>query len=160
MPAHEIEPIQSDWDQIRTAPGMRVAGSSYGVYRVAVSESYVPWLASNGFRFQHVDPTKPVIEEESVQGRFTASRKADARYIQDAVHAITSGCPQGLVLAYRNHALVRQKLPIEWTILWCDLVMTSLRLMRNSTDLFLGVRYTHPHQISPESCVACSRLLR
>lgn len=68
MPVDQIEPIQSDWDQMRSAPGIHIAGSSYGMYRVAVNESYVPWLTSNGFKFQHVDPAKPVNEEESVQG--------------------------------------------------------------------------------------------
>ncbi|KAH7364910.1 hypothetical protein BKA65DRAFT_146287 [Rhexocercosporidium sp. MPI-PUGE-AT-0058] len=132
VPADQIEPIQSDWDQIRSAPGIHVAGSGYGMYRVAVNESYVPWLALNGFKFLHVDPAKPVNEEE-----FTAPRNADARYIQDAVRAITSGCPQGLVLAYRNHALVRQKLPIEWTILWRDLSDIHIRTKLAQSLVFL-----------------------
>lgn len=121
VPADQIEPIQSDWYQILSAPGIYVAGSSYGMYRVAVNESYVPWLSSNGFKFQYVDPMRPVDEEELVQGKCAAAWNADARYVQDAVGAISSGCPLGLALTYRDYAFVRQQLPIEWAILWHDL---------------------------------------
>ncbi|KAH7374078.1 hypothetical protein BKA64DRAFT_256845 [Cadophora sp. MPI-SDFR-AT-0126] len=141
VPADQIEPTESDWDQIRSAPGIHVAGSSYGIYRVAVNDSYVPWLTSNGFKFQHVDPVESVNKEESVQGKCTAPRNADARYIQDAIRAISSGCPQGLVLAYRNHALVRHKLPIEWTILWRDFecaIHIRTKLAQSLVFLVLG----------------------
>lgn len=126
MPVDQIEPINSDWCQIRSAPGIYVAGNSYGTYRVAVDESYVPWLISKGFTFQYVDPMKPVDEEELVQGKCAAAWNADARFVEDALNAILSGCSPGLELSYRNFALVQQKVPIEWAILRRDLVNTSL----------------------------------
>ncbi|KAG9228936.1 hypothetical protein BJ875DRAFT_500347 [Amylocarpus encephaloides] len=106
---------------ILSAPGIYVAGSSYSMHRIAVTDSYVSWLSCNGLKFQHVDPMRPVDMEELVQGKRAAAWNADARFVQDAVGAISSGCPLGLMSTYRNYALVRHQLPIEWAILWRDL---------------------------------------
>lgn len=124
MPTNQIEPILSSWRQILSAPGIYVVGRSGEKYRVAVDPSYIPWLSSHGFIFQYIN--NAVDSEEPVQGKCAAAWNADARFVEDAVRAISLGCPQGLELTYRNSALGRQQLRIEWEILWRDLVNTSL----------------------------------
>ncbi len=64
MPADQIEPKASDWDLIKSAPGICVVGktSDGNFYEVAVRMSYIPWLASHKFQFQlghHHDRVNP-----------------------------------------------------------------------------------------------------
>jgi hypothetical protein len=127
VPADEIEPTDSDWYQILSAPGIHVAGKSYGMYRVAFDESYLPWLCKNRFKFEFVPhPRKPVDGEIRVHGEVMAESSAHARFAQDAIKAISSGYNPGLYMCYREAALGQQQIQLEWAILWRDIVNTSL----------------------------------
>ena len=127
MPADQIEPINSDWKQILSAPGIHVAGKSYGTYRVAIDDSYLPWLSVSKFKFQpDINPLKPVDEEVSVHGEWVARWNAISRFLQDAMEAISSGRSPGLDSCYRKLARIPHQVALEWAILKRDLVTTSL----------------------------------
>jgi hypothetical protein len=122
----QIEPINSDWKQILSAPGIHLAGESHGTYRVAIDDSYLPWLEDSKFKFQpDINPLKPVDEEVSVYGKWVAKWNANFHFLQDAIEAISSGRSPGLDSCYRKHAQTSQ-VALEWAILKRDLVTTSL----------------------------------
>jgi len=126
VPADQIEPIDSDWKKISLAPGLHVAGKSYGTYRIAFDDSYLPWLSVSKFKFQpDVNPLKPVDGEVSVYGERAATRNAVVRFHQDALKAISSRKSPGLDSCYRNVAEVPYQVALEWAILKRDLVTAS-----------------------------------
>jgi len=53
-PTGQIEPKASDWDLIKSAPGIWVVGktSDGNFYEVAVRRSYFLWLVRNKFQFE------------------------------------------------------------------------------------------------------------
>jgi hypothetical protein len=121
----QIEPIDSDWYQILTAPGVHVGRKFCGRYRVAIDNSYIPWLSDSKFKFQcDLDPLKPA-EVELVHGKWVARRNATARWLQDAIEAIFSGKSSGLDSCYRSQK-GKCQMVLEWAILKRDLVTTSL----------------------------------
>jgi len=128
VPADQIEPIDSNWKQISFATGIHVAGKSYGTYRVAIDDSYLPWLSVSKFEFQpEIDPLKPVDEEVSVHGGWVARWNATSRFLQDAMEAVLSGRSPCLDSCYRKHAAqTSHQVALEWAILKRDLVTTSL----------------------------------
>ena len=129
VPVDQIEPINSDWYQISTAPGVHIAGESFGTVRVAVTKSYLPWLLASQFNFklEHY-PLKPVSGEVSVHGIQEARRKADARFLRDAVKAFSSGLP-GVESCYRS-ACGGYNGSLEWEILRRDIVHAFLSTPR------------------------------
>jgi len=93
-------------------------------YQVAVNRPYFPWLLLHRFKFQlELDPAKPV--DVRVHGEWVATRNADARFLQDAVEAISSGRSPGLELCYRQIAPSRLQIPLEWAILSHDILVNS-----------------------------------
>ncbi|KAH7370301.1 hypothetical protein BKA65DRAFT_561928 [Rhexocercosporidium sp. MPI-PUGE-AT-0058] len=95
VPMNQIEPILSSRDQILSAPGIYVLTRSGKMYQVAVNLAYFQWLTSTGFMSPYMNTA--VNSEESVQGKFAAAWNADALSVENAVSAISFGCPQGLV---------------------------------------------------------------
>ncbi|KAG0645144.1 hypothetical protein D0Z07_9224 [Hyphodiscus hymeniophilus] len=126
VPADHIEPFDSDWKQISLAPGIHVAGKSYDTYRVAIDDSYLPWLSVSKFKFQpDINPLKPVDGEVSVYGERAATRNAIVRFHRDALKAISSRKGPELDCCYRNVAEVLHQVALEWAILKRDLNGTN-----------------------------------
>ncbi|KAH6670177.1 hypothetical protein B0J14DRAFT_113998 [Halenospora varia] len=122
IPADQIEAINSDWHQLSSAPGIHVAGKSYGSYRVAIDDAYLPWLSVSKFKFQpDLNPMKPLEEEASVQGIRVAIWNAITRFFRDAIEAVSSGKGPGLDSVYLTHAQTSHQLALEWAILKRDL---------------------------------------
>jgi hypothetical protein len=127
VPADQI----SNWHQISSAPVIHVAGKSYGAYRVAFDESYLPWLCKNRFEFEHDPyPRKPAPGEIRVYGKATADNNARARFHKDGFNAIFSGYRLGLDMCYRNATSGQQQVQLEWAILWRDIVNILIHLRR------------------------------
>ncbi|CZS92469.1 uncharacterized protein RAG0_03046 [Rhynchosporium agropyri] len=119
VPTDKIKPILSSWHQILSAPGIFVVSSSRWHYRIAVNSSYIAWLRFHDFTFQELNTAAD--SEKAVQGICAATWNLDARFVEDAVHAISLRCHQGLESTYRNYASSQQLLPIEWAIMWRDM---------------------------------------
>jgi hypothetical protein len=96
VPTGKIEPKTSDWDQIRSAPGICVVGKAWHgeFYEVAVCDSYIPWLESHKFEFElgyDYDRTKPADVEVQSHGKLPAQRRAQARFLENLMREISSG---------------------------------------------------------------------
>jgi hypothetical protein len=96
VPTGQIEPEASDWDQIKSAPGICVVGKACDgkFYEVAVCNSYIPWLDSHKFEFElghHYDRTKPADAEVRSHGKLLARRRAQAHFLENIIREISSG---------------------------------------------------------------------
>jgi hypothetical protein len=127
VPADQIEPENSPWEQIQSAQGIFIAGRSYDgtFYRVAVNEGYLPWLHLQGYKFElDPEPLRPEQAEVRCQGTWVATCNAEDRFLRDAVEAIFSGRGPGLESAYRKIAPPRQQIPFEWASLSRDVLVS------------------------------------
>jgi hypothetical protein len=98
VPTGQIEPKLSDWDQIKSAPGICVVGKACDAkfYEVAVCNSYIPWLDSHKFEFEfelelghHYDRTKPTDAEVRLYGRLPARRRTQAHFLKNVIREIS-----------------------------------------------------------------------
>jgi hypothetical protein len=122
IPEDQLEPIQSKWHQLESTPGVHIGSKIYNLYQAVVNESYIPWLSSNKFGFEKIDPKKPLHVEGCLKGILTAKWDADARYVSDAIKAIVGRPYPGLELCYLISASALQELEIEWAVLNHNLV--------------------------------------
>jgi hypothetical protein len=125
----QIELFSYYWDQIKSAPGIYVAGKNNDgkFYEVAVDLSYIPWFRSHTFELDiNYDPTEPADANVWVHGVYKAKRRAEARFLQNAAKAIRSG-PQGLESCYFQIAELHVlQVPLGWTILNYDIIVNTL----------------------------------
>jgi hypothetical protein len=129
VPTDQIEPDNSDWDKIKSVPGIYVVGKCCDgkFYEVAVYESYIPWLLLYKFEFERdldFDRTKPTDAEVQVYGALAARRRAQSHFLQNAFKAIWSGRGRGLELHFRRIAPPQLQIPLEWAILYHDVLVT------------------------------------
>jgi hypothetical protein len=128
VPTDEIEPDNSDWDQLKSAPGIYVVGKCHDdkFYEVAINGSYIPWLHEFVFELDlDYDRTEPREAEVRVHGVWTARMKTQARFLQNAINAVWTRRDQGLELYYRHIAPSQLRIPLEWAILNRDVVVNS-----------------------------------
>ncbi|KAF2838463.1 hypothetical protein M501DRAFT_1016564 [Patellaria atrata CBS 101060] len=125
IPTGQIECSLSGWHQLRSAPGIYLAQKCIGdkFYEVAVNPSYVPLLQFYEFECDfNYDPVEPVDADIRIHGKSHAKKRAETRFLRNAVKAIRSGLGRGLELCYcdiaRSHGL---QAPLEQAILAEDI---------------------------------------
>ena len=92
VPADQVEPLNSDWRQISSMPGIHIVGRTYGTYRIGITQSYLPWLSEFKLEFELEDDLlMPVEGEISVYGIRQAREKACSRF------GVIRSAPPGLV---------------------------------------------------------------
>jgi hypothetical protein len=131
----EIEPQDSEWAKIGSAPGIYILGKRYDrFYEVLVDPSYLPWLRRHNYRFLDkfyfeacfcYDPTQPTEAEVEVYGVWAAARRFHARFLENAFKAIWSRGSLGLESCLRSIALSTLQIPLEWAILCRDILVNS-----------------------------------
>ena len=114
MPTGQIEPKTSDWDLIKSAPGICVVGktSDGNFYEVAVRRSYAPWLESHKFQFElglQYDPAKPA-----------------AQFLENVIREISQGRGPTFEQYFRRICPDQLQIPLERAIL-------NHRVLVNST---------------------------
>jgi hypothetical protein len=111
----------SVWDRIKSVRGIYVTGKCRGgrFYEVAVHKSAIPRLRFHNSELDlEYDPTKPVDGDVFIRGIWEATRRAEARFLENAPKVICSRCPRGVKLCYRTLALSRHlERPLDWAIL-------------------------------------------
>jgi hypothetical protein len=104
-----------------------VGGKSYDntFQRIAVYEDYLPWLQFLGLKFVPLDPLKPEEAEIRMRGSYAAATNAEERFLDDAIHAITTGRNPGLESRYRELVPLRRQGTLEWAI-WSHKVLVGV----------------------------------
>lgn len=126
VPANQIESSSSDWYQIKSKPGIHIAGRSNegGYYEIAVHSSYLPWLSSRGLICLDYNPITPIRDDILFHGSWEATKRAHACFLRNAVNAIRSTRSQGLKKCYRNVARsFGLEIPLERMILNYDILV-------------------------------------
>lgn len=122
VPTAQIEPKTSDWDQIKTAPGICVIGKTCDgkFYEVAVCKSYSPWLVSHEFEFEldlHYNRTEPADAEVRVYGILPARKRSQAYFLKNVIREISFGRGRRFEQYCRRIAPYELQIPLERAIL-------------------------------------------
>lgn len=144
VPADQLELKDSNWSQIKHLPPIHVVGkiSDSQLYEVTVCEFCVQWLRKHKFEFQleservfHYNVSVPSAGEVDVHGIRRATKKAQDRFIRDAVEGICSRHGRGLGQYYRQYTVDKHMLAvIEWAILIHDILVSFCGLMLRTDD--------------------------
>lgn len=130
MPTDQICPEFSDWDCVKSAPGIHVVRETHDseFYEVAVHKSYIPWLEHHNFKFyvdQYHDRIRPTKRREDKYGKLPAQRNAKVRFLETAMEGMSSRRSHGLRSYYRSVAPVELQIPIERSILNDDVLVSA-----------------------------------
>ncbi|KKY22695.1 hypothetical protein UCRPC4_g03198 [Phaeomoniella chlamydospora] len=127
VPADHICREYSDWDCVESLPGISVLRETYDrkFFKVAVTESYIPWLKQHHFEFEidrYYDWTRPTESEVNVYGKLIAGRKSEQRFLRIATEAIWCKSSPGLESFYRGVTPSELRIALELAILNHDIL--------------------------------------